>query len=191
LAGVTNFLVVTYPYVMTEQQHAEPGFLLWVAELVHRHREPLLRFARSRQIDAESALDCVQEAFLSFMKLPQSRDIARDNDDAAKMLFVLLKHIISNHARTNKRREHLLAEHADELYTPKDSEKLIADAEHLGRIRGCILQMQSLQRAVIEMSLLDEASGQDIADALGISPGNVRVLLFRAREHIKQCHFET
>jgi RNA polymerase sigma-70 factor (ECF subfamily) len=162
-----------------------------VAELVHQHREPLLRFAKSRQLDAESALDCVQEAFLSFMKLPQSRDIARENDDAAKMLFVLLKHIISNHKRTTQRREKILSEHVGEFSFIQDSEKLIADAEHLGRIRGCILQMQSLQRAVIEMSLLDDASGSDIAEALGISPGHVRVLLFRAREHIKQCNFET
>jgi RNA polymerase sigma-70 factor (ECF subfamily) len=170
--------------------HAEPGFLQWVAELVHNHRHRLIGFARGQGLDAETALDCVQDAFVSFMKLPQSRTITRVDDDASRLLFVLLKHIISNQRRTHQRRERLLAETLLEATDPQRSEQLIAEAEHLGRLYGCILRMKELQRRVIELSLLDEVSGSDIAELLGISPSHVRVLLFRAREQLKNCNFQ-
>ena len=173
------------------ESHAPPGFLSWVAELVHLHRHRLLSFARAQGLDAEAALDCVQDAFVSLMKLPQSRDIAEHNEDAAGLLFVLVKHSLSNQRRTQRRREALLAEAPLAPLDPARSEQLIAEAEHLARVRGCILQMKELQRRVIELSLLDDSSGSDTAEALGISPGHVRVLLFRARAHVKSCNFET
>jgi RNA polymerase sigma-70 factor, ECF subfamily len=174
----------------TPETHAEPGFLQWVAELVHLHRHRLLSFARGQGLDAEAALDCVQDAFVSFMKLPQARTIARVEEDSARLLFVLLKHIISNQRRTQRRRERLLAETPPEPVDIQRSEQLIADAEHLGRLYGCILRMTELQRRVIELSLLDDYSGSDLAEALDISPANVRVLLFRARAHLRSCNFE-
>jgi RNA polymerase sigma factor (sigma-70 family) len=174
----------------TTETHAEPGFLQWVAALVHSHRQRLLLFARGQGLDAETALDCVQDTFVSFMKLPQARTIARIEDDAARLLFVVLKHVISNQRRTQQRRARILAEAPVASFDTQRSEQLIADAEHLGRLYGCILRMKELQRRVIELSLLDEHSGSDLAEALGISPANVRVLLFRAREHLRNCNFE-
>jgi len=42
---------------MTPLEHAPPDFLAWVATLVHRHRDELLRYARRRGLAAEDALD--------------------------------------------------------------------------------------------------------------------------------------
>ena len=55
--------------------HAPPGFLAWVAELVHLHRHQLLGYARRRGLDAEDALDAVQESFVSFLRLPEGADV--------------------------------------------------------------------------------------------------------------------
>ena len=46
--------------------HLPSGFLGWVAQLVHIHRQRLLGYARKRGLDADDALDAVQESFVSF-----------------------------------------------------------------------------------------------------------------------------
>jgi hypothetical protein len=47
------------------------GFHGWVSGLVHRHRAHLARVVRREGVRADDALDCVQEAFESFLALPQ------------------------------------------------------------------------------------------------------------------------
>lgn len=172
--------------------HAPPGFLSWVALLVHAHRERLLAYARRRGLDAEEALDAVQESFTSFLKLPQARDIAHDSDDSLKLLTVILRHNVQNHRR--KRARHRGAQPELEAALAhgesESSETLIARAEELARVRGCILRMAWLQRQVVKLSLLDEQPHDHVARALGISEGYARVLLHRAREHVRHCPYD-
>jgi DNA-directed RNA polymerase specialized sigma24 family protein len=79
--------------------HAAPGFLSWVSVLVHAHRQRLLGYARRRGLSAEDALDAVQDSFVSFLRLPEARTIAHDGVDSLKLLTVILRHNVQNHAR--------------------------------------------------------------------------------------------
>lgn len=172
--------------------HAPPGFLNWVSELVHAHRGRLLAYARRRGLDAEEALDAVQDSFVSFLRLPEARAIAREGDDSLKLLTVLLRHNLQNHRRKRSRRRQadvaLEAESAAQGDS-ESSEVLVARAEELARVNGCILRMSGLQRQVIMLSLLEEKPREEIAQVLGISDGYVRVLLHRAREHVRLCPY--
>lgn len=173
-------------------EHAPVGFLSWVSSLVHAHRARLLSYARKRGLDPEESLDAVQDTFASFLKLPEARSIAKDNDDALKMLTVILRHHLQN---TSRKRDRRRAHHSDaELdrapSRQESSEELIASAEELGRVHGCILRMARLQRDVVMLSLLDEQPREQVAQLLEISDGYVRVLLHRAREHLRTCSFE-
>ncbi|MFL5304721.1 MAG: RNA polymerase sigma factor [Polyangia bacterium] len=172
--------------------HAPPGFLPWVSDLVHAHRERLLMYARHRGLAAEDALDAVQDAFVSFLRLPQARAIARDGDDAIKLLTVVVRHNLQN--RISKQRRHGRAQALIEAEVAQlddeSSERLLIRAEELARVRGCILLMTQLQRQVVMLSLLDQQSHDDVAKLLGISSGYVRVLLHRAREHVRSCSFD-
>ena len=170
--------------------HAPPGFLPWVAMLVHAHRERLLAFARRRGLDAEDALDAVQDSFSSFFQLPQARAISREPEEALKFLFVILRHNVINRQRKVARHARaalLLEAQAASSADVESSESLVARAEELARVNGCILRMARLQRSVIMLSLLDEQPREEVAKTLGISPGYVRVLLHRAREHVRSC----
>lgn len=172
------------------EAHAPPGFLPWVAWLVHGHRDRLLRYARRRGLDAEEALDAVQECFASFLSLPAARSIARDGDDAPRLLTVLLRHGVQNHRRKRARR--VRAQPLLEAVAPgaaESSEALIARAEALARVNGCVLRMARLQRDVVRLSLLDGEPADVIGRRLGVTPGYVRVLLHRAREHVRGCTF--
>jgi RNA polymerase sigma-70 factor (ECF subfamily) len=171
--------------------HAPPGFLAWVAQLVHAHRQRLLAYARRRGLDAEDSLDAVQESFVSFLRLPEARAMARDGDDALKFLTVLLRHHVQNLRRKAARR--LRAHQTVDVEAldsgSEDSATLIARAEELSRVHGCILRMARLQRRVVLLSILDEQPREQVAETLGISQGYLRVLLHRAREHVRNCSF--
>ncbi len=172
--------------------HAEPGFLSWVATLVHQHRSRLLAYARRDGLEGEEALDAVQDCFVSFLKLPAARSIARDGSDAIKLLTVLLRHDTQNRLRmrTRRRKAQLTLTHEQTEQPSDTSEELLARSEELARVHGCILRMAELQRRVVMLSLVDQAPQEDIAEVLGVSAGYVRVLLHRAREHVKTCPFE-
>jgi RNA polymerase sigma factor (sigma-70 family) len=171
--------------------HAPPGFLAWVAQLVHAHRQRLLAYARRRGLDAEDSLDAVQESFVSFLRLPEARAMARDGDDGLKFLTVLLRHQVQNFRRkaTRRVRAHTTVEVEALESRSEDSATLIAHAEELARVQGCILRMARLQRRVVLLSILDEQPREQVAETLGISQGYLRVLLHRAREHVRNCSF--
>lgn len=182
----------TESLAVAEAQHAPAGFWTWMAALVRQHRSRLLGLARRRGLDAEDALDAVQESFLSFVKLPEARAIANVPEDSAKLLNVLLRHNVLNRRRKRIRhaRAQLLLEAAAAETDGATSEELISRAEELARVHGCIVQMGNLQRSVVMLSLLDEQPRSEVAQLLGISEGYVRVLLHRAREHLRTCDYD-
>jgi len=158
--------------------------------LVRTHRLRLLAYARRRGLDAQEALDVVQDSFVSFLGLHEARDVARDSGDALKLLTVLVRHNLQNHKRKRTRHGTLVAVDAEAMPAlGETSESLLMHAEELARVRGCILRMQGLQRRVVQLALLDEQPNDEVARVLGIASGHVRVLLHRAREHIRNCDF--
>jgi RNA polymerase sigma-70 factor (ECF subfamily) len=173
----------------SETEHAV-HFLPWVAQLVHTHRMQLLAYARRRGLDAEDALDAVQDAFFSFLRLPQARAIAGTPSDAIKLLTVILRHDLLNRRRKGTRRARiqlqLAAEPTDD---PESSEQIIARTEQLARVHGCILAMGPLQQSVVRLSLIDPQPREEVAAQLGISEGYLRVLVHRAREHLRNCPY--
>jgi RNA polymerase sigma-70 factor (ECF subfamily) len=169
--------------------HEGPGFLSWVAGLVHAHRDRLLAYARRRGLDAEDSLDAVQDSFVSFLRLPEARAIAHASEDSLKLLTVILRHNLQNRRRKHARhgRAQLLLEAEAAHIDRENSETLIAQAEELARVAGCIRRMAQVQRRVVMLSLLDGQSRDEVAKVLGISEGYVRVLLHRARQHVRNC----
>ena len=171
----------------TRQQ--PPGFSMQVAVLVHAHRQRLLAYARRRGLDAEEALDVVQDSFISFLGLPAAQTIAHESLDSLKLLTVILRHNVQNQRRKRVRHGHaheLLGSESTAAEVPS-SETLIAHAEDLARVSGCMLRMARLEREVVRLSLLDDQPRDRIGEVLGISAGYVRVLLHRAREHLRAC----
>src|SRR5262245_8121903 len=162
------------------------GFLEWVTRLVHTHRGRLCQLAKREGLLDEDSLDCVQDAFHTFLLLPQARRLVESSDDSIKLLSVLVR----NHAR-NPRRQHASARthvSADETLAVIDSDatpvdEVIDQAQSFALMVGCIEHLGKLQRAVVSLRLLDEARGEDVAAMLGVSRSHVAVLLHRAKEN--------
>ncbi|HLK89095.1 MAG TPA: sigma-70 family RNA polymerase sigma factor [Polyangia bacterium] len=165
-------------------------FLSWVGRLVHDHRGGLLAVARAEGLGAEDAFDVVQEAFGTFLTLPAARSLVDARDDSRFLLVAVTRNLARN-----RRRLAAVARPHDgdldrlaELPAPgRTIEDLLAAAEDQVRLRGCVASLGELQRAVVTLRMLDEIDGQDVAGALGITPGNVAVLLHRAKANLLTC----
>jgi len=167
-----------------------PGFLEWVTRLVHTHRARLCRLARREGLREEDSLDSVQDAFHTFLLLPQARQLVESDDDSIKLLSVLVR----NHARNRRRRHEISRPHSSGEETlarltahdpPVD--ELIDQAQDFALMIGCLDHIGKLQRAVVSLRMLDEVAGEDVAAMLGLPPAHVAVLLHRAKDNLRSC----
>jgi RNA polymerase sigma-70 factor (ECF subfamily) len=169
---------------------ARTGFLEWVTRLSHTHRERLYRLARREGLRGEDALDCVQDAFHTFLVLPQARQLVESDEDSIKLLSVLVR----NHARNRRRRHEIARPHdSDEeslaLLTAETQpvDELIAQAQEFALMVGCVDHLGKLQRAVVSLRILDGVAGEDVGAMLGLPPSHVAVLLHRAKHNLRTC----
>jgi RNA polymerase sigma-70 factor (ECF subfamily) len=167
-----------------------PAFLAWVGRLVHHHRASLARVARREGLGPDDAFDAVQEAFRTFLTLPEADGLLDEADRSRKLLVTLTRNVARN-----RRRLHALARpHATDQGTldglPAGGatvEETIALAEEHIRLAGCLRTLAEAQRAVVTLRMLDEVPGEDAARVLGLTPGHVAVLLHRAKAHLLAC----
>ena len=172
------------------QARYQDSFFGWITVLVHQHRARLTRVVRREGVRPDDALDCVQEAFLSFLNLPQARLLVGLQDDSARMLTILARNI----ARNRRRRHDYVKPHIvdDEVVLRLASDAASADdaivvAEQHALALGCMATLSEVQRAVVNLRLVDEIPGENVARQLGTTPTHVAVLLFRAKQDLRRC----
>jgi RNA polymerase sigma-70 factor, ECF subfamily len=166
------------------------GFHGWVSFLVHQHRARLARVVRREGVRADDALDCVQEAFVSFLNLPQARLLVGMPDDSARLLTILARNI----ARNRRRRHDYARPHVVDDATMQElasdacaADEVIAAAEQYAMALGCMATLNEVQRAVVNLRLVDDVPGENVARQLGTTSAHVAVLLLRAKQRLRHC----
>jgi RNA polymerase sigma-70 factor (ECF subfamily) len=178
---------------MHHETHSAPDqgrthFVAWITALVHEHRARLVAIARQQGLSPEDALDCVQDAFFTFLRRPDAPSLREGTTEARRLLATLVVHTAMNQRRKLKRR----APHS-EIDVPEaaadlpSSETLVEQAEVRVALVRCVERLSHMQQAVVRLRLLDDYPGEEVSSILGLSPENVRVLLFRARLQLRQC----
>jgi RNA polymerase sigma-70 factor, ECF subfamily len=172
----------------SSEQHE--GFFGWVTQLVHTQRARLSRLVVREGVRADDALDCVQEAFLSFLQLPQARLLVGSPEGSAALLSTLARNI----ARNRRRRHDYAKPHVFEeeilQSLPSDalsSDEVVIQAEQHALAFGCLVTLNEVQEAVVHLRLVDDVPGEDVALQLGTTPEHVGMLLFRARQRLQHC----
>lgn len=165
---------------------ADPWQIL--SALVLQHRAALVRVATREGLRADEALECVQEALCTWLV-----ELQRDARPAHGEWLAALKHRVRNAARNGRRRHHRLRAHVpiDEesalRAATQDAEEIVAQVEDTLRLKVCVAQLREVERAVVTLRLLEERSGEDVAEELGLSRSHVDVLVHRAKGTLRAC----
>lgn len=159
-----------------------------LAALLNSRRRALVAVARAEGVDGEEALECVQEALCTFLRLERLGTLPAGLDERVAATFTMVR----NAARNARRRHHRSRAHeALDDHPPPDgtptAEELLAHAETTVRLRQCLASLCDAQRAVVTLRLLEERSGEDVAEVLGLSRGYVDVLVHRAKAALRMC----
>lgn len=163
-------------------------FTGWVNKLAQEHTHALIKVAQREGLNAFDALDAAQEAFHTFLQLPQARSLVEHDEDAQKLLAV----IVRNAARNMRRRHFRAAEHVpvdpEQLNAPAPSvDELMIEAEQHVQLLGCITRLNEVQRQVVTLRLLQEVQLPQVAQTLDLEPNHIAVLLYRAKQALQRC----
>jgi RNA polymerase sigma factor (sigma-70 family) len=166
------------------------AFLGWVGQLVHRHRRELAAVARAEGLTAEDAFDAVQDAFQTFLTLPAAHPLVDAGEPSRRLLITLTRNVARNRRRLHARAKPHLGDPEVLAALPTaaaGADEIIAAAEDQIRLHRCVQTLAEVQRAVVTLRMLDDVAGEDVAHALGITPGHVAVLLHRAKANLLAC----
>src|SRR5262245_59798146 len=110
-----------------------------LGRVIRDERIELARIARREGVSAEDAIDCVQDAFYTFLRLAQRGELP----EIQASIPSFLAGIVRNAARNKRRMHHLARPHdtIDALERGADdpsTETLVARAEEHVRLRACV-----------------------------------------------------
>ncbi|MBI3288732.1 MAG: sigma-70 family RNA polymerase sigma factor [Elusimicrobia bacterium] len=169
---------------------------------VDAHGDRLFRYALSRLRDERAAEDLVQEAMLTAFK---SRERFKGESSELTWMTGILRYKIFEHLRRQAKeiavgsfeddeREDGLFEggrHWTEAEAPRDwagePHEIAEKAEFAAALKRCL---DALTPNVARAFVLREMEGfghHECAEAMGVPPGRLAVLLYRARLRLRRC----
>lgn len=149
------------------------------------YHQKLYRIAYRIVQDAASAEDIVQDTFI---KLWNKRDEMQSIDNTEAFAIIILRNTCLDHLRKTK----------NDRYTDYDTDmpettslsKQIEMQDEAEKIKYLINKLPDQQRQVMMMKHWDEYSDEEIEQATGLSAGNIRVILSRARKTIREQYIK-
>jgi RNA polymerase sigma-70 factor (ECF subfamily) len=157
------------------------GDALAESQLCRRFARRALLYGLRHLRSAAAAEDLAQEALLTMLVALREGKL-REPEQLASFLLGTCRTLAFAQRRKSERREALLArapvqEAAEQLPREVDPE----------RLQGCIEQLGERERAIVAMTFQQELSAEAIAEALGLTAGNVRVLRHRTLARLHGC----
>lgn len=156
------------------------------AAVIERYQRAVYGYLRARLLQATDAEDMTQEVFLRFY-LSQARF-----DSSALVrpwLLGIARNVLREHVKGMKRRKEVTwTELCLELESvmPPDSQ-WSEDDDILRHLPNCLDGLGPSAREAIELQYRGERKLADIGKQLHRSEGAVKLLLFRARQALKDC----
>ena len=165
-----------------------------LTEIVEAHTAYLLRAAYAFGLYGTDAEDLVQEAFTTFLEI---RERFEGRSSVRTFLYGILYRKNLERSRKAAREtpvdpvEGKFASRFDSLgmwQTPPRGpaeQALTAETEEL--IADCLKQLPASQRGAFFLKEVEHLSSEEICNAIAVKPTNLRVLLFRARNGLREC----
>jgi RNA polymerase sigma-70 factor, ECF subfamily len=163
------------------------------AGLVDRYHASMLRVARAFVPSRAVAEEVVQETWLAALR-------QLDRFEGRASFRTWLFRILVNRAKTRGAGERrsvpfsaLAVEELDDSPAERtaatrpwcDPPRRLASLECRGDLRAALAALPARQRAVITLRDVEGLDADEVCDLLGVSPGNQRLLLHRARTRVR------
>jgi RNA polymerase sigma-70 factor (ECF subfamily) len=151
-------------------------------ELVRRHADALGRFLYSSGAAASDVEDLAQETFFRAFR---GLDGWRGAVSMRSWLFTIAGNLLRDEFRKSKGRKMLLLEDRD-VADPTDPHGNLAASEAEERVREGLARLPRLQREVFLLRVQQGSGYEEIAAALGTTPGAARVHYHHAVKRLKE-----
>ena len=149
-----------------------------------RRMAPRIRLYGLRHLrDEHAAEDLAQQVLVITLEALRARRL-REPEKLASFVLGTCRMTVRDLRRVAQRKERLLEQFGTNLLAPVQPSPPRFDFE---KLRRCVQNLKERERAVVVMTFYDEQTGADLADFLGISEANVRVIRHRAIHQLRQC----
>lgn len=153
-----------------------------------RIRARLLAKAKSMLISEDEALDVLQE---SFFKLWGQHSNIRGESQAEGLLMTTVKNLSIDRLRRHESHPTRPIEDSFDSSDPETEEREENDRqqeilEQVGQIIG--MHLSERDRTILLRRDRDGWSSEELAEAFGLTEGNVRVIVTRARKTIREIY---
>ncbi len=133
--------------------------------------------------DAESAADLAQQVLL--MTIERLRDgKIREPERLASYVLGMCRLVVLDLKRGGWRRERVLWQFADDLPSTGGAEAPRLDGE---RLTSCLARLSERERSVLVLTFQSERTAIEVAEELGLTAANVRVIRHRALQQLREC----
>jgi RNA polymerase sigma-70 factor (ECF subfamily) len=148
-------------------------------ELIGRHGEMLARLVGRLTAWSADHEDVFQELLLKIWQKAGSYRGAGSLEGWLRRMAVNLCH---NHLRRQNSIRQMLTRFVD---FQRNDQQVESSAEPSSRLQKALRKLNGNDRTVLVLYYLEEMSGEEVADALGIKTESVHVRLHRARQKLK------
>ena len=146
------------------------------------HHRLLYRVAYQLTANVQDAEDLLQDLYL---KLWQKRDELPDEAMKQAYLVTMMRHLFVDQRRLKRLDTSELKEDA----SPPDERSLdrqIDSRDEATKMEGLISQLPERDGKIIRMHLVEERSYEEIEQDTGLSQSNIRIIVMRTRQKLKQ-----
>jgi len=153
------------------------------AELFRR-MAPRIRLYGLRHLrDQHAAEDLAQQVMITALEALRAGRL-REPEKLASFVLGTCRMTVLDLRRGAQRKQRLLEQFGADL--PMPVQPCLPNLDH-AQLARCVQNLKERERAVIVMTFYDEQTGADLANFLGVSEANVRVIRRRAIQQLREC----
>ncbi len=151
---------------------------------LYRRLAPRVRLYGLRHLrDPHAAHDLVQQVLLTTLERLRKGEL-REPDKIASFVLGMCRMTVLEIRRGAWRREQLMERWGDPAEAYDAPEPLVLDE---ARLAECLKKLAERERSVVTLSFFADKDGDEVADDLGLTAGNVRVIRHRAIGKLREC----
>jgi len=150
----------------------------WVTELYNRNAPKLLRYLYSHTNNMSDAEDILQDTFVSIFKHAENFDPERCNEEA--WIYIIAKRKLISYYRAKKDQTSLDEMEDFQLLELSEEAEASRLMERRELVAEALATLDERSREVVVLTYFDDLDDGAIAERIGVSEGNVRVIRSRA-----------